>query len=110
MRSYLIDEIAPSDMEKIKGFLQENTMPSELDSLYWVRLPRDLLSSLQYQHSDCGPHVIGVELGKDWIKLEFFVRSLKVMRCECQDYCTSQQISFITNFAHDILEDLQIKT
>ena len=94
----------------MRGFLQENAGKSDLDSLYWGRLPQDLLSETQYMHSDCQPHVFAIELGEDWIKLELFIRSLAGMNCDCQGYCTSQQRSFIMNFVDRALKDLHIKT
>ena len=110
MRSYLIDEITSSDMKKMRGFLQENASSSELDSLFWCRLPQDILSDIQSQHTECQPFAFAIELGDNWIKLEFFVRSLTGMRCSCQDYCTSRQRSFIIDFAHRALENLDIRT
>ena len=110
MRAYLIDEIPAADVKKLRDFLHENAITSELEALYWVPLPPDLLSEIQYQHSDCQPFVFAVELGQDWMKLELFVRSLAGMRCECQGYCTSQQRDFVINFTHKILEDLNVRT
>ncbi len=110
MRSYLIDEMSQSDMQKMRGFMQDNAEKSDLDSLFWGRLPQNILSEIQYVHSGCQPHVFAIELGKDWIKLELFIRSLTGMKCECQGYCTSQQKSFIINFADKALQDLHIKT
>ena len=110
MRSYLIDEIHPSDMAKVRDFLTNNALPSEIGEIFWVPVPDDLLSEKQYHHRECRPHVLAVELGNNWVKLECFVRSLKIMRCECQAYCTLQQTLFLINFAHHMLEDLDIKT
>jgi hypothetical protein len=42
--------------------------------------------------------------------MECFVRSLKGMRCECQAYCTRQQLLFLLNFAQAMLDDLGIQT
>lgn len=97
-------------MQKMRSFLQENASSSEFDSLFWGRFPQDVLSDIQFQHTECQPFVFAIELGDDWIKLEFFVRSLTGMRCSCQGYCTSQQRSFIMNFAHSVLENLDIRT
>ena len=80
MRAYLIDEIPIPEMEKIKGFLQEHAIRSNLDEIFWVRIPDDLLNETQFLHTQCQPHVFAVELGLDWIKLELFVRTLKTMR------------------------------
>ena len=110
MRSYLIDEISPSDMKKINDFLSQHAIRSELDKIFWAQLHEDLLNDIQFQHLDCRPHVFAIELGTDWIKLEFFIRNLKNMQCKCSDYCTSQQRNFIINFANKIIKDLDIRT
>ena len=110
MRSYLIDEISSSDMDKISEFLKKNAIKSSLGQILWVRMPDNLLSDIQNEHRDCRPHVFSAELGLDWIKLEFYVRSLKKMRCTCPAYCTNPQRDFIINFVHDMIEQLGIKT
>ncbi len=109
MRAYLIDEISPSDIEKISGFLKEAGISSGLDGLFWVRLPEDLLSGEQFQHRHCRPHVFAVELGSDFVKLELFVRSLKNMRCTCPGLCTDRQVRYIFDFAHGMIEQLGIR-
>lgn len=110
MRSYMIDEINSSDIEKINAFLKENAISSSLDQLFWVKIPQDLLSEIQFQHNDCQPHAFAVELGDDWVKLEFLIRSMKNMQCTCPDYCTEQQQKFIINFALGMLEQLDVST
>ena len=110
MRYYLIDEISHEDMEKINKFLCQVAMRSELEKLFWVKIPKDLLSEIQFQHIQCGPHVFAVELGMDCIKIEFFIRNLNNLQCTCQSYCTSQQRDFLINFAQKMIEELGIRT
>ncbi|MBN2126448.1 MAG: hypothetical protein JW821_19255 [Deltaproteobacteria bacterium] len=110
MRSYVIDEISPQDMESLRVFLKENALPSDLEEIFWVRVPEDILSDVQFQHRDCRPHVFAVELGGDWMKLEFFIRTLSGMRCTCQSYCTPQQRDFIVRFADSAVTALGIRT
>jgi hypothetical protein len=110
MRYYLIDEISPQDMKKARGFLSTNAITSGLDSLFWVRLPDDLLSPQQYEHDRCRPHVLAVETGADWIKFELFIRALNTMKCTCPAYCSRQQRDFVVNFADSMVEELGIKT
>jgi hypothetical protein len=110
MRSYVIDEVQPPDMAKVRDFLRDHAIPSELGDIFWVPIPDALLNEKQYQHRECRPHVSALELGDTWVRMECFVRSLKGMRCECQGYCTHQQILFLINFAHAMLDDLGIKT
>lgn len=110
MRSYLIDEVLPADIQRVETFLKENAIASGIDGLFWIRFPEELLNDIQHRHADCQPHVFAVELGKNWIRLELLARSLNAMRCECQVYCTSGQIAFVTDFAHKMLDDLHIRT
>ena len=110
MRSYLIDEISPTQMETINAYLNENALSSELSEIFWVQLPEALLSEIQLGHPDCHPFVFAIELGRDWIKAECLVRSLKNMKCEAQAYCDSKQRDFILAFIHRMIRDLGIQT
>ena len=110
MRSYLIDVISKPHMEKIDAYLMKNAMKSGIEKLFWVKIPVDMLTDIQHQHKDCQPHVFAVELGTDWIKLEFLIRSLKGFRCSCSSYCSSPQRDFIINYADQLIEVLEIQT
>ncbi len=110
MRSYFIDEIPPSHMEKINAYLNEHALNSDLKEIFWVRLPEDLLTEIQSRHRDCHPYVFAIELGRDWIKAECLIRSLNNMKCEAQAYCDPRQWDFITEFIHGIIMDLGIQT
>ena len=110
MRSYLIDELLLSDMDKINTFLMETAIRSDLEKIFWVQLPEDILSGVQFEHHDCRPYVFAVELGTDWIKMEFFIRNLKNFNCSCCGYSTPEQRNFIFNYAHNFIKNLDIKT
>ncbi len=110
MRAYLIDELPPSRIKEIYEFLRKHAIRSNLDQIFWVRIPDDLLNETQFQHSRCRPHVFAVELGPDWIKLELFVRTLKSMRCDCPAYCTPMQRDYIFKFGDGMIEQLKIPT
>ncbi len=110
MRAYLIDEIPAGEMGRIKTFLGEHATQSSLDQIFWVRIPDDLLSETQFLHTQCQPHVFAVELGDNWIKLEFFVRTLKSLRCDCPAYCTPMQRDYVCRFGDGIVERLNIST
>jgi hypothetical protein len=97
-------------MEKIGGYLRDTAISSSLERIYWVQIPKDLLNETQSVHTRCQPYVFAVELGREWVKLEFFSRSLKGMKCSCQTYCTDSQMDYITRFANAMLEKLEIGT
>lgn len=109
MKSYVIDEISSSDMVKIRDYLENATQKSEIKDIFWARLPEDLLNGTQYHHKDCMPHVFAIELGRDWVKFEFLVRSLVTISCQCQGYGTSQQIAFIMEYADRMITELGVR-
>jgi hypothetical protein len=110
MRSYLIDEISFSDLGKIEEFLRLKAIQSGLGKIFWVPLPPHILSPKQVQHPQCQPHVFAAELGPDWFKIEFLVRSMNGVGCECQGYCTREQEQFILRWAQDLVRHLRIET
>ncbi len=110
MRAYLINEISKDDMSKITAFLKEQAIQAPLEGMFWGLVPEELLDKRQAGHMDCRPHVFGIEIGGDWIQLEFFIRSLSDMRCPCSGYATKSQLDFILEFAHNMIQDLGIRT
>ena len=110
MRAYLIDEIPSSEMKNVGKFFRENAVQSRLEQVFWIKIPDEILTSTQRVHRDCQPHVFAVELGSDWVKMEFFVRALKTLRCECQGYGTKAQRDYIISFAHFFIESLGLPT
>jgi hypothetical protein len=110
MKSYLIDEIPPPDLERLRKALKEKLIPSSMEQIFWAPLPDRLLTGTQSEHPECRPHVFAVELGPDWIKLEFFIRSLKKMRCTCPGYPTEAQRNHIMKMADELLEEWNVRT
>jgi hypothetical protein len=110
MISYVIDEIPASDMEKTRRFLEKSAMASGIEGIFWVPVPDDLLTGIQKEHRTCRPHVFAVEIGRGWIKIEFFVRSLQGLRCSCPGYCTQSQRDYVIRYAHAMIDHLGLRT
>lgn len=110
MRYYLFDEISPSDMEKADNFLMQNATSSEIEKLFWVEIPKELLNEIQSRHIECQTYFFAVEMGVDWIRVELFIRSKKGLHCTCQSLCTPRQRDFIFSFIDKMIEDLDIRT
>ena len=110
MKSYWIDEIPSVDMEKIRDELERISTRSGVENLYWITLPDDLSSEVQFSHPQCKPHLLALELGTTWIRLELFVRNLQRMSCSCHAYATPSQVSFAINFADRLIERLGVRT
>jgi len=110
VKSYLIDDGLFLDLRRIRRFLSEKAISSGLDTLFWVEVPNSLLTPLQQEHLPCQPHVFAVETGQSHVKAELYLRTLRDMRCPCQDYCTLQQARFIMEWVNSMLKDLSIRT
>ncbi len=107
MRSYYIDELTAEDIECIEARLTEKGFKGPIDGLYYIPFPMEMLNDEQQQHfPECGPYILALEIGKDWIKLELLIRGKGKLRCSCISYCTPEQrhqmIDFLDSFIHEL--------
>ncbi|MBM4294107.1 MAG: hypothetical protein FJ126_04285 [Deltaproteobacteria bacterium] len=110
MRQYLLDEIRKPDLPRLRDYFNEHAIAAGLEGIWWVDLPEDLLSPQQFDHRDCRPFRFAVELGDDFVRFEFLIRSRETMRCACVGYATRPQRDFILAFADKLVEKLSLKT
>ena len=110
MKYFLIDEIGWEDMNKIEDYLKENSVQSEMEKLFWIKIPQKLLDDNQAEHKDCMPYMFAVELGRDFIKFELFLRSLNSFQCNYQGYLTDPQRSYVFDYAEKMIKRLEIRT
>jgi hypothetical protein len=110
LKYYFIDEITASDIEKIEAFLKRNTVSSCLDKVFWIDVPDNLLTKEQLGHKKQKPYVFSVELGKDCLKAELFLRSLGDFKGIYQKYCTLSQRDFILEYIEGMIAKLNIRT
>jgi hypothetical protein len=110
MKQYVLDEIARPDLPRIKAYLDGKAQPAGLEGIWWVELGKEQLSEAQLAHADCQPHCFAVELGNNFIKFEFLIRSRRTMRCTCVAYATPRQRDWIMDFADCLVADLELKT
>jgi hypothetical protein len=96
-------------MEEIEVYLKEKTVSSGMEEIFWLEIPEGLLSPIQEAHKTCGPHYLAVETGPDFVKFEFLVRCRKRLRCDCVQYVTPAQETFLINFAHLLIQTLDLK-
>jgi hypothetical protein len=110
MRHYMLDEIMRNDIPRVREYLKEHAIAARLEDIWWVDLPEDLLSPGQFSHAECRPFRFAVEVGDNFVRFEFLIRSQQKMRCTCIDYATRQQRDFILSFADRLVEDLALRT
>jgi hypothetical protein len=110
MRQYQLDEIPKTDLPRVREYLDQHAVAAGIADIWWVELSEDLLSSEQFSHQDCRPFRFAIEVGDDFVRFEFLIRSLQTMRCSCIGYATRPQRDFILAFADRLIEDLALRT
>ncbi len=110
MKQYVIDELRPSDHKRLKQYLDENFVVSDLGGLYWVPLEPEILTACQAEHRKCQPHYFALELLPDRLACELLVRTRNSIRCECIQYATDRQRNWLIDLIDAIFEKLELKT
>ncbi|HDL07556.1 MAG TPA: hypothetical protein ENG35_02320 [Desulfobacteraceae bacterium] len=110
MRQYVIDELRPVDYEKIKNYLNKNTLASGLDGLYWIALDNEILTAIQSSHVDCQPFYFAIDLTPNLVACELLVRTRSKIRCDCISYASELQRNWIIRYIDSIFDQLEIKT
>ncbi len=110
MKSYIVDEILPGHMDVLISYMNEIACPSGMKNLYWVDVPEENLTDEQRNHIDCSPHRFAIEVGDNWIKAEFFIRTAKKFKCVCNCCCNDNQRNYIIKYIDTMLSDLNIGT
>jgi hypothetical protein len=80
-----------------------------VEGLYWIEVPRDLLSEEQLGHEDCGPFFFAVELEAESVCFELLIRSQSNLHCSCIAHASSAQRDFVLRFVDQMLEKEYIK-
>ena len=109
MRQYVIDEIKPHEIDRIKEYLDRHFEQSVMGGVYWILIDQDILNDTQKQHTDCQPFYFAVELLTDRLACEFLVRTRNRMRCSCMENADERQRNWFIDFADSIFERLEIK-
>ncbi len=109
MKQYVIDELRSSDFEKIKAYLGENYISSELDQIYWIPLDDGILTEVQVAHIECHPFYFAVDLEPARLSFELLIRTQNRVRCNCMAYATEKQRNWLIRSVDAILDKLGIK-
>lgn len=110
MKQYVVDQLRPTDYEKLKGYMDnaygENRM---MEGVWWIPLDPEHENAVQREHPQCSPFVFAVELSPDKLACELLIRTLNRMRCDCMGYADDVQTLVIIRFLDRILDELSIK-
>ena len=110
MKQYVIDELRPDDLKKLKKYLDENFNSSDMDGVYWIPLDQKNLTGIQAEHTECQPFYFAIELNPDIMACELLIRTKSRVRCDCIGYATEKQLSWLIKFVDGIFDKLEIIT
>ncbi|WP_045219838.1 hypothetical protein [Desulfonatronum thioautotrophicum] len=109
MRAYLIDELNPTDVQRLASHLETTALKAPVADMFWLEIPAHLLSAEQHKHvAQCGPFVCSLEIGRDWLKVELLLRGRGKLRCSCIAYADQNQRDWILDQVDTMLAELDI--
>ncbi len=110
MRALIFDELRREDVARVREYLAERATAAGIEDIYWVEMAEDRLTGDQAEHVHCQPHRFAVEVGKDFIKIELFIRPAEGLRCHCAGYAEADQRNFIIDWADRLVIETNLKT
>lgn len=108
MKQYVIDELRAADYKALKTYLAEHYGPAAMDGIYWIPVENGLLTDIQKAHRECQPHYIAVDLDENRLACELLVRTKSRMRCDCINYATEKQRSWLIALIDHIFNQLKL--
>ena len=110
MRQFVIDDLSPMERDNIDSYLKRNVKAGQMEGLYWLELPAELLSPTQKAHDDCAPFCLGVEIEKYCVRFELLVRSTTNLHCDCIAHATPEQRQYLLDFVDNMLAEEKIRS
>jgi hypothetical protein len=101
MQSIILEDLTPAQIAAIRPWLSAATQPGPLPGIFWLIMPRELLSTQQGSHyASCGEYYLAVVMDehRGSLRLELLVRARNNLHCECMAMSSQAQREFALNF------------
>jgi hypothetical protein len=109
MKQYVIDQLRESDHSQILAYLKNDAEEAEFGDVFWHKLPEELYTDIQKEHTDCQPFCFAINLSLNQVDFELLIRSRQILRCNCIGYANKAQRDYILDYADRMLKDLGIR-
>ncbi len=110
MRTYTIDQLEEGDIAAINSRLLDLELQAGLEGVYWLPVPKDMLTPLQTEHFEqCGPYCLALEVGPNAVHMELLVRGMGRISCGCLSFAAPSLRDHMIAYLEDLLRDLGIK-
>ncbi|MDR0881331.1 MAG: hypothetical protein LBP55_02130 [Candidatus Adiutrix sp.] len=122
MRSIFFDELLEPEANAVLEYLDREAVPSGLNNLYWLPLPRDLWNETQIQAqrekgrtwtgadnglADDDGYRLAVELGPDWVRFELLIRSESLLNIG-GGQADERQTLFVLRWADEMARQINL--
>lgn len=109
MRTYTIDQLEEADIAAINSMLLDLNLQAGLEGVYWLPVPKDMLTPIQQEHFDsCGPYCLALEVESNAVHLELLVRGMGRIRCDCLSFASVPLRDHMIAYLEGMLNDLKI--
>lgn len=110
MRTYLLEDFYPEQMEQVRQRLTALGLAGSLEGIFYLPVPLDLLTLEQREHhGECGPYIFMLEIVDETsLKLELLVRAQGKLRCSCVMYAMPEQRAYIMDHLDNFLREMDI--
>ena len=109
MRTYTIDQLEEPDIAAINSRLLDMELQAGLEGVYWLPVPREMLTPIQVEHFDsCGPYCLALEVEHNAIHMELLVRGMGRIRCECLSFAQEALRNHMIKYLEGMLTELRI--
>lgn len=110
MRTYTIDQLEEADIAAINARLLNMELQAGLEGIYWLPVPRDMLTPLQQEHIDsCGPYCLALEVEANAVHMELLVRGIGRITCKCLSFASVELRNHMIAYLEGLLEELNIR-
>lgn len=110
MRTYTIDQLEEADIAAVNSRLLDLDLQAGLEGVYWLPVPRDMLTPIQLEHFDhCGPYCLALEVEANAVHMELLVRGMGRIRCECLSFASEALRNHMIAYLESMLTDLGIQ-
>ena len=109
MRTYTIDQLEEKDIAAINTRLLDMELQAGLEGIYWLPVPRDMLTPIQVEHfASCGPYCLALEVESNAAHLELLVRGMGRISCECLSFASQNLRNHMIGYLENLLTELRI--
>ncbi len=109
MRTYTIDQLNEKEVQALAARLDEMEMQAGLEGIYWLPVPKKLLTPIQEEHEpQCGPYCLALETEENAVHMELLVRGRGRIRCECLSFASPPLRDRMIAYLENLLTELGV--